>query len=151
MRLVVKGLLFGVCALGMIMMSTQPGDAQDKEKKDPGNEKKEGKEGKGGFGQGKGGFGQGKGGFGQGGGPGRMGGGQPGQIMPVFLREMLKMTDEQKKQMDDLQKDVDAKLEKILTEEQRKQLKEMRERGPGGFGGGPGGQGKGGFPPKKDN
>ncbi len=39
-------------------------------------------------------------------------------------------------------KDVDAKLAKILTDEQKTQLKEMRPgRGPGGPGGGPGGRG----------
>jgi hypothetical protein len=61
---------------------------------------------------------------------------------------------------------VDAKLDKILTEEQRKQLKEMKDRRPGGGfgfpggpgggpggpgekGGGPGEKGKGGNPPPK--
>jgi Spy/CpxP family protein refolding chaperone len=121
---------------------------------------KGGEGGKGGFG--KGGEGQpgGKGGFpGQPGGKGGFGGGfgrmTPGQIMPVFLQDQLKLTDAQKKDVEALQKDVDAKLEKLLTEEQRKTLKELKERGPGaGFPGGPGG----GFPgrpgekgaPKKD-
>jgi hypothetical protein len=48
---------------------------------------------------------------------------------------------------------VDAKLAKILTDEQKKQLQEMRDRGPGrGLGGpgGPGGFGPPGGPPKKD-
>ncbi len=86
---------------------------------------------------------------------------QPGQILPSFLQEVLKLTEDQKKQVADLQKDLDAKLAKILTEDQKKQLTEMRERGaggkggaggfPGGKGGFPGGKGgeKGGFP-KKD-
>jgi hypothetical protein len=100
----------------------------------------------------KGGFG--KGGFGKGG----FGGfGQIGQILSTGLQDTLKMTDDQKKQLADLQKDVDAKLAKILTEDQQKQLKELKEQRPmGGFGGG--GFGKGGFgkgdkgnpPPKKD-
>jgi hypothetical protein len=86
----------------------------------------------------------GKGGFGGGFGPP-----QPGQVMPAFLQEMLKMTDEQKKQIADLQKDVDAKLDKILTDDQKKQLKEMKDRAKaftGPPGGGPPGGGPGGFP-----
>ena len=124
--------------------------AQPPEKKGPPDEK--GGQGKGGFGKG----GQGKGfGGGMGGGFGM---GQPGQILPTFLQDMLKLSDDQKKQVADIQKDVDTKLDKILTDDQKKQLKDMRNRGPGGFGGGPGGPG--GFggpggppkdgPPKKD-
>ncbi|HEX3152923.1 MAG TPA: CotH kinase family protein [Gemmataceae bacterium] len=83
------------------------------------------------------------------GGPGgmRMGGmPRPGEVLPAPLQEMLGLTAEQKKQLVELQKDVDGKVEKILTTEQRNQLKAMRENGPGGFGpGGPGGPG--GFGP----
>lgn len=71
---------------------------------------------------------------------------QPGQIIPSTVQETLKLTGEQKQQLDDLQKDVDSRLAKLLTDEQNKQLKEMRDmfaRGPGGFGGGPGGFGGG--------
>jgi hypothetical protein len=77
------------------------------------------------------------------GGRGRSGPGQPGQILPAFLQDQLNLTDAQKKQVADLQKDVDDKLDKILTAEQKARLKEMRDRGPGG-GRGPGGPG--GFP-----
>lgn len=59
---------------------------------------------------------------------------QPGQILPVFLRDRLTLKDEQKKQLDALQKEVDARLAKILTDAQKKQLKDLAERGPGGFG-----------------
>jgi len=102
-----------------------------------------GQGGPGGFGPGgKGGFGPpGKGGFGPGG-KGGFGLSQPGQILPPFLRDMLKLTDDQKKQLDTLQSEVDAKLATILTDAQKRRLKEMR--GPGGFGP-PGG--RGGFPP----
>jgi EF hand len=82
------------------------------------------------------------------GGPGGRGPGgppQPGQILPSFLQERLNLTAEQKKQLEALQKDVDTRLAKILTAEQKKQLKEMR--GPGGPGG-PGGRGPGGPPPR---
>jgi EF hand len=86
---------------------------------------------------GPGGFGPGGGGPG---GPG-MGRPQPGEILPRFLRDRLELSAEQEKQIQELQKEVDGKLAKILTDDQKQQLKEMRERGPGGFGppGGPGG------------
>jgi len=102
---------------------------------------------------GRGGFGApgGPGSFGGTGGPGglRMGPPRPGEVLPAMLRDRLELTAEQSKQVDALQKEVDAKLEKILNEDQRQQLKEMRERGPGGPGGfGPpppgGGFGRGG-------
>jgi TolA-binding protein len=84
------------------------------------------------------------------------GGGQPGKgkgfggfpkagtILSTFVQDTLKMSDDQKKQLADLQKDVDEKLAKILNEDQMKQLKEMQDRPFGGFGGGKGGFGKGG-------
>jgi outer membrane protein assembly factor BamB len=115
-------------------------DDQKKQLKEPGP----------GFGGGPGGRGPG-GDRPGGGGPGRFGGPpQPGQIMPVFLQERLKLTAEQKKQVEGLQKEVDSKLGQILAGEQKKRLQEMREgfgrRGPGGFGG-PGGGGPGRFGP----
>ena len=87
----------------------------------------------------------GKGGPGFPGGPGGFGmkRGKPGEIMPPFLVDQLKMSDEQKKALADLQKDVDAKMDKLLTDDQKKQLKEMQDRGPGGFPGGKGGDPKG--------
>ena len=112
----------------------------------------------GGFGPGDGGPGGPggpPGGFGRGG-PGGFGGPpQPGQILPPFLQDMLQLTADQKTKLEALQKDVDAKLAKILTDEQKKQLAEMRENmgrgGPGGRGfGGPGGRGPGGGPPGGD-
>ena len=83
---------------------------------------------------------------GKGGGPGGKGmfGPPPiGQIMPVFVQEQLKLTDAQKKDLEAMQKDVDAKIEKLLTDEQKKALKELKERGPGRGPGGPGGPGVG--------
>ena len=64
-----------------------------------------------------------------------------GEVLSFHLQEALHLTDEQKKQLADLQKEVDNKLANLLTEEQNRQLKKMRERGPGGFGPGPGGRG----------
>jgi hypothetical protein len=93
--------------------------------------------------KGKGGPG-GPGGFGKGG-PGGFGGApQLGQILPTFIQDQLNFTSAQKKQLSDLQKQVDDQLDKILTDQQKQQFKELRDRGPGGFGppkGGPGGLG----------
>jgi hypothetical protein len=100
----------------------------------------------------------GPGGRGKRGGPGGFGGPpRPGQILPPFVRERLNLTADQTKQIEALQKEVDAKLAKILTAEQKKQLEEMPP-GPGGRGGrggrggpgGPGGRGPGGPPPQRD-
>jgi hypothetical protein len=98
---------------------------------------------------GRGGFGP-PGFGGPGGGPGgfRMGPPRPGEILPTMLRDRLKLTAEQSKQVDALQKEVDARLSKIHNEDQKARLQEMRSRGPGGFGPpSPGGRGGFGPPP----
>jgi hypothetical protein len=99
----------------------------------------------------------------RGGGPGGFGGGfggfrsmfggppQPGQVMPGMVRDILRLTPEQRKKLDEIQKDVDKKLADILSDEQKKQVKDMQNRGgpggppgfgpPGGGRGGPGGPG----------
>jgi hypothetical protein len=116
-----------------------------------------GAKGKGGPGDGDGFPGGGPGGGLPGGGLGGFGGPpQPGQILPPFLLGQLKLTEEQKSQVEQLQKQVNAKLAEILTDKQKQMLKDMRPMGPGGFGparggqGGPGGPGfgppPGGFP-----
>jgi Spy/CpxP family protein refolding chaperone len=73
---------------------------------------------------------------------------QPGQVLPGIVQDRLNLTDEQKKQLDELQKDVDARLAKILTPEQKQSLQQMQRAfpGPGGFPGGPGGGFPGGPP-----
>ncbi len=85
----------------------------------------------------------------RGGGPGGPGGPRmgppmprPGEILPPMLRQRLNLTAEQTTQVDDLQKEVDAKLDAILTADQKSQLKQVRGRGPGGPppGGRPGGE-----------
>jgi hypothetical protein len=91
-------------------------------------------------GGGPGGFGPpggGRGGFGPlGGGPGgpMMAPMRPGEVLTGMFQQRLRLSAEQKSQVEDLQKDVDARLAKILTLEQNAQLKELRSRGPGGFG-----------------
>jgi Spy/CpxP family protein refolding chaperone len=69
----------------------------------------------------------------------------PGQVLSPFIQDELKLTPEQKKQVAELQKDIDARLVKILTSEQKKSLQDMRP-GPGGFGGFGGFGPPGGFP-----
>jgi hypothetical protein len=59
---------------------------------------------------------------------------RPGQILPIFVQDQLNLSADQRKQLDTLQKEVDTRLGKILTDDQRAQLKEMQERGPGGKG-----------------
>jgi spore coat protein CotH len=56
---------------------------------------------------------------------------QPGQILQPPVQNQLRLTAEQKKQLEELQKEADAQLDQILTEDQKKQLKAMRQ-GPGG-------------------
>lgn len=81
-------------------------------------------------------------------GPGGAGGpgGQGGlHLLPPRAVEQLKLTADQQKQVAALEAEIKAKIEKILTPEQLKQLKEMRppmrQGGMGGPGGRPGGQG----------
>lgn len=86
---------------------------------------------------------------GPGGGPGGFGGPpQPGQVLPPFLQDELQLTEAQRRELQELQKDVDSRLGKILTSDQQQQLRQMQTRGPGGPGG-PGGGfgGPGGAPP----
>jgi len=47
-----------------------------------------------------------------------------GKVLPPFVREELDLTEDQRKQIADLEKEVRAKLEKILTAEQKKRLEE---------------------------
>src|SRR5262249_34401141 len=72
----------------------------------------------------------------------------PGQIMSVSTQVVLRPTPEQRTQLTELQKTVDAKLDKVLTDDQMTQLKQMRadfaRGGPGGPGGGPPGGPPGG-------
>ena len=51
--------------------------------------------------------------------------------MTVSEMSPVRVTDEQKKQLDELQKDVEKKLNGILTDEQKKQLEELKKETPG--------------------
>ena len=98
----------------------------------------------------------GRGRFGDGfpaGGPGMGPGGpppKPGVVLPPMIQNHLQLTSQQKSQIQDLQKEVDAKLARILTEQQKAQLEEMQRHGPPGGGPPPGGFGDGGPPPPPD-
>ncbi len=83
---------------------------------------------------------QGFGGFGG-------GRGQPGQVLSTATQDQLKLTAEQKKKLEDIQKQVDEQLGKLLTEDQQKQLKELQQGGGGRGGRG----GRGGNTPGKPN
>ncbi len=73
---------------------------------------------------------------------------RPGDILPTNLQDTLRLSGDQKKELESLQKSTDEKLDKLLTDEQRRQLKEMRDNltgaGPGGLAGGPNGGPPGG-------
>src|SRR5262249_24705564 len=80
----------------------------------------------------------------------------PGQVMSASTQVALRPPPEQRKALPDLQKTVDDRFDKILSDDQKAELKDMRAdfaRGPGGpFGGPPGGPprgpgGPGGPPP----
>ena len=76
-----------------------------------------------------------------GGGPGR---GRAGfHLLPPRAVEQLNLTADQQKQLTDLETEVKAKLEKILTPEQQQQLKQMRPPPPPRGGRGAGGPGAG--------
>lgn len=47
----------------------------------------------------------------------------PGAIMPKVFQDVMNVTEAQKKQIAELQKDVDAKLEALLTTDQKTQIK----------------------------
>jgi len=59
-------------------------------------------------------------------------GGAPavGQILPAAAQERLKLNDEQRKKVDELQKDLETKLLNLLTEEQKKQYEELKKGTP---------------------
>ena len=53
---------------------------------------------------------------------------QPGKILSPGQQDTLKLSTGQKKRMAEIQKEIDAKLETLLTEEQKKQLQAMQRR-----------------------
>ncbi len=69
---------------------------------------------------------------------------QIGKLLPSFALDTLKLSDEQKQQVEAIEKDAQAKLDQVFNEEQRKQFAELQRNPIGGGGfpfGGPGGGG----------
>jgi hypothetical protein len=61
-----------------------------------------------------------------------------GQVLPPPLLTELKLTPEQEKELNAIKIDLKSKLDRLLTDEQKKTIENFRPRGPGGPGG-PGG------------
>jgi hypothetical protein len=76
------------------------------------------------------------------GGPGPGGPQQPGKIFSPTQQDTLKLSAGQRRRLEEIQKEVDARVETLLTEDQKKQLQAMQRRPDGGPGGGgpPGGR-----------
>ncbi len=90
--------------------------------------------------------------------PNRQGDGPPpgpphwrlGSVMPPPVRDELNLTEEQEKQLQDLEKEVRDRVLKMLTTEQRRQLERLERRGPPGrFRRGAGGPPGRGTPPQR--
>ncbi len=68
-----------------------------------------------------------------------------GHVLPPFVRDEISLSDDQKKQIAELESETKEKLTKILTAEQKAKCERLMERGPGGppprGPGGPGGRG----------
>ncbi len=91
-----------------------------------------------------------------GGPPPGLGRGRPrvGHVLPPFVSDELDLTPRQQKQIAEVEKEVKAKLESILTPDQLRQARQILARGPRGPGGrmGPGrGRPPGGRPPANDD
>src|SRR5262249_46989503 len=84
-----------------------------------------------------------KGGFGPGGPGGAGGPPRPNQVLPAFVQDALKLSQQQKGALEAFQKEVDGRLDKILTDAQKTQLRQRTGSRPGP--GGPPGTGPGGF------
>jgi hypothetical protein len=63
---------------------------------------------------------------------------QPGKILSPTQQDTLKLSSEQKKRLEEIQKEIDAKLDTLFTEEQKRQLQTMRQTPAGGAVAGPG-------------
>lgn len=62
-----------------------------------------------------------------------------GELLVFFLRDMLRLSPDQRRELDSLQEEIDSGLSKILTADQNKRFKERSGSGPPGPGAGPGG------------
>ena len=67
-----------------------------------------------------------------------------GQVLPPPLIAELNLTAAQELELDAIKKDLKTRLDKLMTDEQKKTIENFRPRGPGGFGGPGGPRGPGG-------
>lgn len=67
------------------------------------------------------------GGMGRGGPPSRQ---RPGEVLSETAQRMLNLTPEQKAGLAEIQRDVDARLDRLLTADQKSQLKHLDGHGP---------------------
>lgn len=74
---------------------------------------------------------------------GAKGSSQIGTVFPPALVEDLKLTDDQKAMLADIEKNLKSQIDKLLSEEQKKTVKNFRPAGPGGKGPPPPKGGKG--------
>lgn len=58
---------------------------------------------------------------------GGVGGGGIGQVLPPAVQQRLQLTEDQKKEIEKLQKEVEEKVIKLLNDQQKKQLEEMKK------------------------
>jgi hypothetical protein len=58
----------------------------------------------------------------------------PGQMLSPIVRDLLGVSTDQRKNLDDIQKDVHTRLDKLFTAEQRKLFADPPKGGPGGTG-----------------
>src|SRR5262249_25793054 len=56
---------------------------------------------------------------------------EPGTVLPPFAREPLKLTQDQQRQVAELERDMKARLPKVLTPAQMKQFSDTMRQGPG--------------------
>ena len=70
-----------------------------------------------------------------------------GSALPPALVEELKLTDEQKAKLAEIEKNLKGELDKLLTDEQKKTVERYRPAGPGAKGAGPGEKGGKAPPP----
>jgi Spy/CpxP family protein refolding chaperone len=68
-------------------------------------------------------------------GPSSGGPGHPGKIFSAAQQDALKLSPEQKKRLEEIQKEIDTRLATLLTEEQKRQLVTLQQTPAGGPGG----------------
>ncbi len=83
------------------------------------------------------------------GGKGKGKGFQPGTVIPPHILQDLELTSEQTTAIQEIEKDVKGRLEKILTPEQLQKIRDARPPMGGPGGGGPGGGPGGGNRPAR--